>query len=81
MNVLGPQGGVISSTVVPQTQAVFPEGALTKNIKVGLQVSWWEDDGVGGDGEGGWEDDGVGGNGEGGWEDDGVGGDGEGGLG
>lgn len=38
INVIGPQGGIISSTVVPQVQAVFPEGALTKNIKVGLQV-------------------------------------------
>ena len=38
-NGIGPDGGVISSTVVPQVQAVFPDGALTKNIKVGLQVS------------------------------------------
>lgn len=35
---IGGEGGVISSTVVPQVQAVFPEGALTKKIKVGLQV-------------------------------------------
>ena len=35
---VGEDGGVISSTVVPQVQAVFPEGALTKKIKVGLQV-------------------------------------------
>ncbi|ESO11003.1 hypothetical protein HELRODRAFT_72214, partial [Helobdella robusta] len=38
ISVIGPQGGIISSTVIPQVQAVFPEGALTKNIKVGLQV-------------------------------------------
>lgn len=38
-NGIGTEGGVISSTVVPQVQAVFPEGSLTKNIKVGLQVS------------------------------------------
>lgn len=37
-NYVGEEGGVISSTVVPQVQAVFPEGALTKKIKVGLQV-------------------------------------------
>lgn len=35
---IGEEGGVISSTVVPQVQAVFPEGALTKTIRVGLQV-------------------------------------------
>lgn len=29
---------MLSSTVVPQVQAVFPEGALTKRIRVGLQV-------------------------------------------
>lgn len=29
---------MVSSTVVPQVQAVFQEGALTKKIKVGLQV-------------------------------------------
>ena len=32
-------GGVVNSTVVPQVQAVFPQGALTKKIKVGLQVN------------------------------------------
>ena len=37
-NLIGPEGGVLSSTVVPQVQAVFPEGALTKMIRVGLQV-------------------------------------------
>jgi len=39
-NLIGPEGGVLSSTVVPQVQAVFPEGALTKRIRVGLQVEW-----------------------------------------
>jgi len=38
MNTIGPEGGMISSTVDPQVQAIFPEGSLTKNIKVGLQV-------------------------------------------
>nr|XP_040037967.1 ankyrin-2b isoform X4 [Gasterosteus aculeatus aculeatus] len=36
-NLIGPEGGVLSSTVVPQVKAVFPEGALTKRIRVGLQ--------------------------------------------
>lgn len=38
MHAIGPEGGMVSSTVVPQVQAIFPEGALTKKIKVGLQV-------------------------------------------
>ncbi|CAH2300731.1 ankyrin-2 isoform X3 [Pelobates cultripes] len=37
-NLIGPEGGILSSTVVPQVQAVFPEGALTKRIRVGLQA-------------------------------------------
>ena len=43
VHAIGPQGGVVNSTVVPQVQAIFPQGALTKKIKVGLQVrskSW-----------------------------------------
>lgn len=39
VHAVGPEGGVIASTVVPQVQAIFPEGALTKTIKVSLQVS------------------------------------------
>ena len=39
-NTVGPDGGMIASTVIPQVQAVFPEGALTKHIKVGLQVTF-----------------------------------------
>lgn len=38
VHAIGPEGGILSSTVVPQVQAIFPEGALTKTIKVGLQV-------------------------------------------
>jgi len=38
-NTVGPDGGMIASTVIPQVQAVFPEGSLTKHIKVGLQVT------------------------------------------
>ncbi|XP_019363295.1 PREDICTED: ankyrin-3-like isoform X7 [Gavialis gangeticus] len=37
-NQIGPEGGVLSSTTVPQVQASFPEGALTKRIRVGLQA-------------------------------------------
>lgn len=35
---IGSDGGIISSTVAPQVQAVFPPGSLQKRIKVGLQV-------------------------------------------
>jgi len=38
VHAIGPEGGMVSSTVVPQVQAVFPQGALTKRIKVGLQA-------------------------------------------
>ncbi|XP_024083188.1 ankyrin-2-like isoform X13 [Cimex lectularius] len=38
VHAIGPEGGMVSSTVVPQVQAVFPHGALTKKIKVGLQA-------------------------------------------
>ncbi|XP_022239642.1 uncharacterized protein LOC106457879 isoform X3 [Limulus polyphemus] len=38
VHTIGPEGGMVSSTVVPQVQAIFPEGALTKKIKVGLQA-------------------------------------------
>ncbi|XP_014062042.2 ankyrin-2b isoform X8 [Salmo salar] len=37
-SLIGPEGGILSSTVMPQVQAVFPEGALTKRIRVGLQA-------------------------------------------
>ncbi|XP_052358206.1 LOW QUALITY PROTEIN: ankyrin-2-like, partial [Oncorhynchus keta] len=36
--LIGPEGAVLSSTLVPQVQAVFPVGALTKKIRVGLQA-------------------------------------------
>lgn len=35
---MGPEGGTLGSCSVPSVQASFPEGALTKKIKVGLQV-------------------------------------------
>ena len=39
---IGAEGLAISSSVTPQVQVVFPPGALTKSISVGLQVrnSW-----------------------------------------
>lgn len=38
LHPIGPEGGVVSSTAVPQVQALFPPNALTKKIRVGLQV-------------------------------------------
>ncbi|KAL1117549.1 hypothetical protein AAG570_003864, partial [Ranatra chinensis] len=38
IHVIGPEGGVVSSTAVPQVQAIFPPNALTKKIRVGLQA-------------------------------------------
>ncbi|XP_034426424.1 ankyrin-3-like isoform X11 [Hippoglossus hippoglossus] len=37
-NHMGPEGGTLCSRSVPLVQASFPEGALTKKIKVGLQA-------------------------------------------
>ncbi|XP_032108528.1 ankyrin-3 isoform X5 [Sapajus apella] len=37
-NQIGPEGGILSSATVPLVQASFPEGALTKRIRVGLQA-------------------------------------------
>ena len=38
VHAVGPEGGTVSSSAVPQVQAVFPPAALTKKIRVGLQV-------------------------------------------
>ena len=38
VHVIGSEGGTLVSSVAPQVQAVFPPGALTKKIKVGLQA-------------------------------------------
>lgn len=38
VHAIGPDGGTVSSTAVPLVQAVFPSNALTKKIRVGLQV-------------------------------------------
>uniref|UniRef100_A0AAV2LK23 Ankyrin 3 n=1 Tax=Knipowitschia caucasica TaxID=637954 RepID=A0AAV2LK23_KNICA len=37
-NHMGPEGGTLCSRSLPLVQASFPEGALTKKIKVGLQA-------------------------------------------
>ena len=39
VHVIGAEGGILTSSVANDVQAVFPPGALTKKIKVGLQVS------------------------------------------
>ncbi|KAF3427023.1 hypothetical protein E2986_13543 [Frieseomelitta varia] len=38
VHAVGPEGGTVSSSAVPQVQAVFPPAALTKKIRVGLQI-------------------------------------------
>ncbi|KAJ8870114.1 hypothetical protein PR048_029126 [Dryococelus australis] len=38
VHTIGPEGGMVSSSVVPQVQAVFPPAALTKKIRVGIQA-------------------------------------------
>lgn len=38
VHVVGPDGLTVNSQVVPRVQAIFTEGALTKRIKIGLQV-------------------------------------------
>ncbi|XP_070608173.1 ankyrin-3 isoform X2 [Erythrolamprus reginae] len=43
-NQIGPEGGVLSSTTLPRVQAAFPEGALTKRIRVGLQAQPVQDE-------------------------------------
>lgn len=39
VHVIGAEGGILISSVASHVQAVFPAGALTKKIKVGLQAS------------------------------------------
>ncbi|KAL2712742.1 ankyrin-2-like [Vespula squamosa] len=38
VHVIGAEGGILMSSVANDVQAVFPPGALTKKIKVGLQA-------------------------------------------
>ncbi|KAG9510269.1 Ankyrin-2, partial [Fragariocoptes setiger] len=37
VHAVGADGGTVTSDLEPKVQAIFPEGALTKRIKVGLQ--------------------------------------------
>jgi hypothetical protein len=39
--IIATGGGVVSSKVVPQVQAVFPPDAVARNTKVGLQVTFF----------------------------------------
>lgn len=39
VHVVGPEGQTVNHELVPRVQASFTEGALTKRIKIGLQVS------------------------------------------
>lgn len=38
VHTVGPDGSTVDSQVVPKVQAMFTDGALTKRIKIGLQV-------------------------------------------
>lgn len=37
-DLIGPEGGRLSSRLVPQVEAIFPEAAVTKRVRLGLQV-------------------------------------------
>lgn len=39
-NLIGPEGGSLTSKLVPMVQATFPETAVTKQVRLGLQVRW-----------------------------------------
>ncbi|XP_045556908.1 ankyrin-3 isoform X46 [Salmo salar] len=43
-NHMGPEGGTLTSLTMPMVQASFPQGALTKKIRVGLQAQPVPDD-------------------------------------
>ncbi|XP_013885254.1 ankyrin-3-like isoform X16 [Austrofundulus limnaeus] len=43
-NHMGPDGGILTCNNVPMVQASFPQGALTKRIRVGLQAQPVPDD-------------------------------------
>uniref|UniRef100_A0A8C6Q2T6 Ankyrin 3 n=1 Tax=Nothobranchius furzeri TaxID=105023 RepID=A0A8C6Q2T6_NOTFU len=43
-NHIGPDGGILTCNNVPMVQASFPQGALTKRIRVGLQAQPVPDD-------------------------------------
>jgi len=39
-DLIGPEGGQLMSKLVPQVQAIFPDTAVTKRVRLGLQVSF-----------------------------------------
>ncbi len=43
-DLIGPEGGYLTSKLVPMVQASFPETAVTKRVRLGLQVRWEEDE-------------------------------------
>lgn len=47
-DLIGPEGGRLSSRLVPHVDAIFPEAAVTKRVRLGLQVR------SRGGGRGGW---------------------------
>lgn len=38
-DMIGPEGGCLKSTLVPMVQATFPDTAVTKRVRLALQVS------------------------------------------
>lgn len=48
-DLIGPEGGSLASTLVPMVQATFPETAVTKRVRLGLQVSWDDEEEEGGE--------------------------------
>lgn len=38
-DMIGPEGGCLRSTLVPMVQATFPDAAVTKEVRLALQVS------------------------------------------
>lgn len=43
-DLIGPEGGSLTSKLVPLAQASFPETAVTKRVRLGLQVRWEDDE-------------------------------------
>ncbi|MEQ2199467.1 hypothetical protein XENOCAPTIV_029654 [Xenoophorus captivus] len=37
-DLIGPEGGRLTSKLVPHVEAIFPETAVTKRVRLGLQV-------------------------------------------
>lgn len=43
-DLIGPEGGQLTCNLVPQVQAIFPETAVTKRVRLGLQVRWKDEE-------------------------------------